>query len=286
MNQEATEVIALISGKTVDVSSVNTVGGGCISSSYKVSTSEGSYFIKKASGREIAFLKCEERGLQELQLCKDIRTPQCLGFTEFDGSGYLLLEYLELTRHNSKSQRSLGKHLALMHKITAEKHGFHEDNFIGSHPQINDWYDEWIEFFINCRLMPQANDTGDQIIIQKAGKLSSRLNDFFDGYSPQPSLLHGDLWGGNSSALRDETPVIFDPAVYYGDRETDIAFTEMFGGFTSKFYRSYNEEFPLNKGYRIRKDLYQLYHYLNHANIFGGSYLSSSNRILDNLLNH
>ena len=281
---EAAEAVESVTGSRVEISSLSRVGGGCISSSWKAESDSQSWFMKKATGWEVDFLKAEARGLQELALCQEIRTPQCFGLYEKDNSGYLILEYLEMIPHSSQSQRRLGRQLAKMHRIKAEKHGFCEDNFIGSHTQINTECTDWIDFYSSYRLLPQAEDTGDVQVNLQTQQLCSELRSLFEDYEPFPSLLHGDLWGGNSSSLSDGTPVIFDPAVYYGDRETDIAFTEMFGGFTREFYQAYNEEFPLDKGYSKRKDLYQLYHYLNHANIFGGSYLGSAKRILSSLL--
>jgi fructosamine-3-kinase len=285
MNREgAAEAVGSITGSSAEIISLNRVGGGCISSAWKVSSKEQTWFLKKAAGPEINFLKAEARGLQELELCESIRTPKCLGHYEKDNFGFLVLEHLEMTSHSPESQHLLGQQLAAMHRIRSDRHGFCEDNFIGSHVQINSLHNNWIEFYSECRLIPQAEDTGDTQVISKTQQLCSKLTNLFGGYTPFPSLLHGDLWGGNTSCLKAGTPVIFDPAVYYGDRETDIAFTEMFGGFSREFYQAYNEEFPLDHGYSKRKDLYQLYHYLNHANIFGGSYIGSARRILDSLL--
>jgi protein-ribulosamine 3-kinase len=283
-SSEAERVLAELTGKKLKVNKVHSVSGGCISSAWRISTDNEQYFLKEANGSESNLLKAEERGLQELALCSEVKSPLCYGFLKAESKGYLLLEFLELKSHCPQSQSLLGTQLATMHKRTAKKHGFYEDNYIGSQPQINTWTGCWLEFFINCRLMPQVNNTKNTAIIQKSIKLSNKLPDFFKGYSPSPSLLHGDLWSGNTASLSDATPVIFDPATYYGDRETDIAFTEMFGGFTSGFYEAYSDNYPLHKGYQQRKILYQLYHYLNHANIFGGSYLQKASRILDTLI--
>ena len=131
-----------------------------------------------------------------------------------------------------------------MHKVNSEKFGFHENNYIGSTPQVNHWSNSWIDFYTNCRIIPQAFVPGDDFTETKAELLASKLETFFKDYTPLPSLLHGDLWSGNTGSLPNNTPVIYDPSVYYGDRETDIAMTEMFGGFSPEFYKAYNQEWP------------------------------------------
>jgi fructosamine-3-kinase len=151
--------------------------------------------------------------------------------------------------------------LAKLHRVTGPRFGWHRDNHIGLSPQQNSWCDDWATFFWERRIRPQAERAGLQI---KRTKL-------LENHKPQPSLLHGDLWSGNVG-FTAEGPVIFDPAVYYGDREADLAMTELFGGFPDEFYRAYDEAFPLEEGYEQRKHLYNLYHLLNHLNIFGEGY--------------
>jgi protein-ribulosamine 3-kinase len=171
-------------------------------------------------------------------------------------------------------------------RIRAPGFGWDHDNWIGATPQVNTWKEQWVQFFAECRLGPQikwARNRG--LPLSQAGELIESLPDFFDTYAPVPSLLHGDLWSGNAGFLADGTPVIFDPASHYGDRECDLAMTEMFGGFPGEFYRSYNAEWPLHTGYRIRKQLYILYHTLNHYNLFGGGYGSQAEAIIRSLAN-
>jgi fructosamine-3-kinase len=172
---------------------------------------------------------------------------------------------------------AMGRMLATLHRHTGERFGWERDNWIGLAPQKNGWSDDWIGFFRDCRLAPQLARAA---LEREAQPLIAVLPSFFDGYLPQPSLLHGDLWSGNAGFLRDGSPVIFDPAVYYGDREADLAMTELFGGFPPAFYAAYREAWPLDSGYEQRRDLYNLYHVLNHANLFGGGYVAQARRLI------
>ena len=156
----------------------------------------------------------------------------------------------------------MGRMLAKLHRVTGPRFGWHRDNWIGLSPQQNGWCDDWAEFFWERRIRPQAERAGLQV--SRGGLL--------ENHKPQPSLLHGDLWSGNAG-FTAEGPVIFDPAVYYGDREADLAMTELFGGFPREFYDAYRKEWPVDDGYEKRKPLYNLYHLLNHLNLFGGGYL-------------
>jgi fructosamine-3-kinase len=176
------------------------------------------------------------------------------------GNAFIRLEHLDLQR--SGDWEAMGRMLAKLHRATGSRFGWHRDNYIGLSPQQNGWCDEWAEFFWERRIRPQADRAGLQV---KRGRL-------LENHKPQPSLLHGDLWSGNAG-FTAQGPVIFDPAVYYGDREADLAMTELFGGFPAEFYEAYDREWPLDAGYERRKHLYNLYHLLNHLNLFGGGYL-------------
>jgi fructosamine-3-kinase len=180
--------------------------------------------------------------------------------------------------------------LAELHRHAGERFGFDADNFIGGSPQKNDWHNEydWPRFYADQRLRPQLSraigNGMERTLAAQGESLAERLSAFFLNYRPRPSLLHGDLWGGNASALPDCTPVIFDPAVYYGDREADVAMSELFGGFPESFYAGYREAWPLDSGYETRKTLYNLYHVLNHFNLFGAGYLNQARRMIGKLL--
>lgn len=196
-----------------------------------------------------------------------VRVPRVLD----QGPDFLVLEKLDLRRDGD--WEALARMLASLHRTTGPRFGWHRDNWIGRSPQKNEWRDDWATFFRECRLQPQletARRNGHRITVS-----SNLLKD----HKPAPSLLHGDLWSGNAGFIA-EGPVLFDPAVYYGDRETDLAMTELFGGFPARFYEAYDEAFPLPEGYEARKHLYNLYHLLNHLNIFGEGYLAEVQRTL------
>jgi protein-ribulosamine 3-kinase len=215
-------------------------------------------FLKQGPpGRADAFA-AEADGLAALR--PHIRVPQVLEHGVKDGKAYILLEQLDLRRDGDWG--AMGRLLAHLHRQTGPRFGWQRDNYIGLAPQKNAWRDDWAEFFLECRLRPQAS---------KAGVALPSL-ELLERHKPQPSLLHGDLWSGNAGFTSDGA-VVFDPAVYYGDREADLAMTELFGGFPREFYAAYNAAWPLDPGYEKRKHLYNLYHLLNHLNLFGGGYL-------------
>jgi len=195
------------------------------------------------------------------------------------------MEYIPLGGKDSGLK--LGQQLAAMHRKSWDKFGWFRDNTIGSTPQPNTPTDNWVEFYREHRLRFQldlAADNGGNRLLDQGEHLMGSLDAFFPDYDPLPSLLHGDLWGGNYSTDRDGNPVIFDPATYYGDREADIAMTELFGGFPNDFYSTYNQAWPLDAGYSTRKTLYNLYHVINHFNLFGGGYLSQADHMISDLL--
>jgi fructosamine-3-kinase len=182
----------------------------------------------------------------------------------------------------------LGRNLARMHRVTGSRFGWHRDNTIGATPQVNTASEDWIAFWREQRLGFQLNLAAAKghggRLIANGMRLMERLPAFFPGGRPQPSLLHGDLWSGNAARTAEGEPVIFDPAVYYGDREADLAMTELFGGFPRPFYEAYAAEYPLDPGYAARKPLYNLYHVLNHLNLFGGGYGAQALRLMEQLL--
>jgi protein-ribulosamine 3-kinase len=196
-----------------------------------------------------------------------MRAPEPLAHGVIGGQAYLLLEYLELEERGDFA--ALGRMLAAAHRKTGPRFGWSRDNYIGSTPQANGWCEDWAEFWRERRLRPQlelaARKGFDLGPIDPAPVLGD--------HKPAAALLHGDLWSGNAG-FTAEGPVVFDPAVYYGDREADLAMTELFGGFPLEFYQGYEEVLPLDSGYQKRKHLYNLYHLLNHLNLFGGGYLA------------
>ncbi|MDH5513031.1 MAG: fructosamine kinase family protein, partial [Gammaproteobacteria bacterium] len=186
---------------------------------------------------------------------------------------------------DGRSLERLGRELAQMHRATQKQFGWRHDNTIGSTPQINTPASDWVGFWREHRLGFQLElaARNGRNLMRRGERLLADLGNFFRTYHPEPSLLHGDLWGGNVGATEGQ-PVIFDPAVYYGDREADLAMTELFGGFSARFYQAYQEAWPLDTGYKVRKTLYNLYHVLNHFNLFGGGYASQAERMMDALL--
>ncbi len=255
------------------------VGGGCISEAWQFEGKNGRYFVKTGNFP----FDAEAAGL--IAISQAVRTPAPICLGECDGKYWLVLEHVEM---GGKVMRYdlLGKDLAKLHRITAETFGWETDNLIGSTPQINEKSAHWVAFWKTRRIGFQFD------LARKKGHdfgtgpetLMENLSAFFADYHPRPSLLHGDLWRGNAGFDPSGRPVLFDPAVYFGDREADIAMTELFGGFPEAFIDAYDRDFPLDSGYEKRKHLYNLYHVLNHLNIFGGSYLYQAKSMLDLLL--
>jgi len=231
--------------------------------------------------------EAERDGLDALTATRAIRVPQplCCGIAE--GQAYLVMEYIEMGRANSCSDREAGEQLAALHCHSADSFGWRRDNVIGLTPQKNHCTEEWADFWREQRLgyqlaLAASNGYGERL--QSQGERLLELVPTFLNHSPLPSLLHGDLWSGNMAYDLKGHPVIYDPAVYYGDRETDLAMTELFGGFSADFYAAYRQQWPLDSGYQTRKTLYNLYHILNHLNLFGGGYLSQAQSMVDHLL--
>jgi protein-ribulosamine 3-kinase len=263
-------------------------GGGCINAAYVVEDGSRRFFVKTNSADQARMFEAEALGLVELAQAGAIRVPQPVCFGASAGHAYLVLEYLELGGGKSQTAQRLGEQLAALHHATAAQFGWKIDNTIGATPQPNAWLDDWLDFWRERRLGFQlrlAAGNGLRGGVQSGGeRLLEALPSLFADYRPRPSLLHGDLWGGNWGADADGNPVIFDPAVYYGDREADLAMTELFGGFPAAFYAAYRHAWPLDPGYATRKTLYNLYHVLNHYNLFGGGYGGQAERMIERLL--
>jgi len=243
-------------------------------------------FIKTGPAKAISMFEAEAEGLRELAAAGAIRVPDVIDFGVEHGEAFIAIERLSFERATAASQSLFGEQLAALHRHVADRHGWRRDNTIGPTPQRNPWTDSWIEFFREYRLRFQvelaaSNGYGGEL--QSLGEdLAGRLGQLFEGYEPQASLCHGDLWGGNWG-VTDGVPVIFDPAVYYGDRESDIAMTMLFGGFGREFYRAYERAWPMAPGHERRLSLYQLYHVLNHLNLFGTGYLNQALGLLRSL---
>ena len=262
------------------------VGGGDISAAWRVDTTDSTVFVKTGGPESFEMLEGEAEGLRELSHAGAVRVPGVLGIGATDNEAYLAIEWIDFDRPGSDTERLFGQQLAEMHRHCEKRYGWHRDNTIGLTPQHNQWSDNWVDFFREQRLgfqlqLAERNGFGGEL--QSAGmNLQENFETLFGDYELSASLLHGDLWGGNWAASNKQ-PVIFDPAVYYGDRESDIAMTKLFGGFGRGFYSAYQENWPMESGYEDRLKLYQLYHILNHLNLFGSSYLGRAMQLIRDL---
>lgn len=263
------------------------VTGGDISAAWRLATVDGDVFIKTGPLSAAAMFSAEQEGLSEIAASKTVRVPMVVAQGRTVANVFLALEWLDLAPPDVVAERQLGENLARMHQVVRGEFGWHRDNTIGLTPQCNQRSENWIEFFrqhrlgFQLQLAAQNGFTGE--LQEKGRRLLKRLPIFFNVASPDASLLHGDLWGGNW-ASNAGSPVLFDPAVYYGDRETDIALTRLFGGFGAAFYDAYETCLPPREGHGDRLLIYQLYHVLNHLNLFGSAYLGRATGLLDELL--
>ena len=263
------------------------VAGGDIAAAWRLETQQGSLFLKTLPAAEADLLAAECAGLEALASANVLRVPAVLAQGATGCDAWLALEWLDLEPLGSRAAAKLGEALAELHRVRDARHGWQRDNYIGRTPQPNPPDEDWPAFFREHRLRHQlelARTRGFGGALTGEGlKLCERLPGLFETYRPEPSLLHGDLWAGNAGEVHGE-PAVFDPAVYHGDRESDIAMTRLFGGYPSGFYSEYRRAWPLDDGYERREGLYQLYHILNHLNLFGGAYLAQAERLIARLL--
>lgn len=279
------QAIADATGTPFKPQTQRAISGGCINKSYLLADNQRKFFVKLNDAKRLPMFEAESAGLQQILASKSVHAPHPLCHGVADGQAFLVMEYLDLQAHGDAA--ALGRQLAQMHRPPQSYFGGPRDNTLGSTPQPNTQTATWISFWRDKRLgyqlrLAAQNGYGGKLQTQ-GEKLLAGLAAFFTSYQPQASLLHGDLWGGNHGYLTQGRPVIFDPAVYYGDRETDLAMTELFGGFAPAFYAAYQEAWPLDAGFAERKTLYNLYHVLNHANLFGGSYAAQALQMVTKL---
>jgi protein-ribulosamine 3-kinase len=263
------------------------VGGGSISQGFRLTGRDGRrFFVKRNHARRRAMFEAEAAGLVELARCRALRIPEPIALADHGDACFLILEYLDLSGRPDGAR--LGHGIAAMHAILGEHFGWTQDNFIGSTPQPNPIGKDWTAFYREHRLAFQrrlAEENGaDRGLIDAVSRLESELNALLDGHHPAPSLLHGDLWSGNWGFVSGGMPTLFDPAVHYGDREADLAMMELFGHPGADFFAAYSEHQPLDAGYPLRRELYNLYHILNHFNLFGGGYAAQAERMARRLL--
>jgi fructosamine-3-kinase len=258
------------------------VSGGCIHQCWILEGRWGSCFVKANREPFLPMFESERDGLRQLAASGAIRVPEPFLACQIDAAAVLIMERLDL--RDGGDVAAQGRALAAVHRTLAsdDAFGWHRDNFIGSTPQPNRWSPGWGEFFAEQRIEHQLR------LNRRAGsdfrgsrRLADRVMELVGEHNPASSLLHGDLWGGNASFDAAGQPLLFDPATYFGDRETDLAFSRLFGGFDAAFYREYQERWPVPEGWEDRAEIYNLYHLLNHTLLFGGNYGVQAQRIID-----
>lgn len=278
----------------------SSVGGGCIHRAWCLQIGcEGRLFAKTNRVDQLPLLEAEAEGLVALSNVapRTLVIPNPLAVGVAGEEAVLVLPWLELAKGNGRTGAwaECGADLARLHRNSliaddpgghhARAFGWERDNFIGSTPQSNVWRAGWGTFFAECRLRPQLQELGRKgISMGNFEALLQRLPEWLDGHGAQPCLVHGDLWSGNGALLAKGGSCFFDPAVYRGDRETDLAMARLFGGFPEAFFEGYEEEWPLTEGWQQRMNIYQLYHRLNHGNLFGGGYIKRAQLVLSTLM--
>lgn len=263
------------------------VGGGCIANATRVDTEAGSYFLKYGRGAVAQTFAAEAAGLRALHAAESpLVIPAVLAVEDETDAcpGFMVMEWIEAGSEGEAFWEGFGRGLAVLHRHAATQYGFERDNYIGRLPQHNAWAMAWPAFFRNNRLAPQV------AMAREARRWPPRWNHAFDTLckrlgdllpaAPPASILHGDLWNGNFLVAIDGQAALIDPATYHGHREADLAMTELFGGFSHRFYHAYREAWPLEPGYETRRAIYNLYHLINHLNHFGGSYAGAVEAIL------
>jgi fructosamine-3-kinase len=274
--------IAVATGQPWRVLGQQVVGGGCINRSYILMGAERRYFVKLNRAELLPMFAAEAEGLQALGRTGAIAVPLPVIWDTLAADSFLVLTDLDLGTSRG-DWRALGAQLAALHRYPGEERfGWQRDNTIGATRQVNTWSDRWLEFFAEQRLGYQGQLAG-RATYPRLGELLDRLPSLLD-HAPRPALVHGDLWSGNVGFTKAGQPAIFDPAVYWADREVDLAMTELFGGFPADFYEGYQGVYPLDAGYQNRKAIYNLYHLMNHHHLFGGGYQHQVNRSIEQIL--
>ncbi|KKC99249.1 MULTISPECIES: fructosamine kinase family protein [Photobacterium] len=262
----------------------DTLAGGDVNECYCISDGDQRYFIKLNEKEQLPVFEAEAENLRVLQETNSVTVPTSRHMGISRDKAFLVLDFMPMKNLDTESAHTLGQQLAHLHQWGEQpEYGFDMDNFIGLTPQPNQWRRKWCRFFAEQRIAWQLQLCEEKgIDFGSIDIITGRVIDILSAHQPKPSLLHGDLWHGNT-ALSVDGPVIYDPACYWGDRECDIAMTELFGGFPDSFYNGYQSVFPLDDGYSQRRDLYNLYHLLNHCNLFGGEYLEQAERCIRKL---
>ena len=264
------------------------VAGGSMNTCYRVESNQGIFFVKLGGANSGDVFDAEVDGLDALRRTNTFVVPAVIGISSRDGQNCLILEFLDLQPLGDRETgRAAGEALARLHSHTGPHFGWHRSNYLGRTLQTNTPNTSWPRFLVECRFAPllaAANAKGFHTLREPGKRLLARIPALLVDHSPSASLLHGDLWHGNIGALPNGRPVVFDPAVSYGDLESDLAMTALFGGFPDSFYAAYCRVSPLARGHEIREMLYRLYHVLNHLTLFGRGYFGETTRLLAKLL--
>lgn len=256
---------------------------------FSVQTAAGAFFIKCQGADYLPHFEAEKFSLQQLMATNTMATCTPMATGRCDDWSYIILQHLPLAVHGDWF--SAGQQLAQLHqKHSTQGYGFDCTTYCGETAQDNRWNTHWADFFINQRLQPLINQlTASNIYFATSRLCLTRCQALLTEHTPAASLLHGDLWSGNIGFNPDKSlsyPMIFDPASYYGDAETDLAMTELFGRFPKKFYDGYQSISPISEQYEQRRSVYQLYHVLNHALLFGQNYIHQSEMLMKEILQH
>jgi fructosamine-3-kinase len=285
------QAIRAQTGNGFHIATAREVSGGSIHTALHVEDASGAaYFVKVGDSDCAPMFDAEADGLAAIAASGSFRTPAVIACGTDSAHAFLVLENLDLRPLQSAEDGTrFADALVRLHRNRGDAFGWTRDNFIGRSPQQNTPHANWAHFFVEYRLRPQfalAREKGFGSELHREGeRLFERVPALFLDYRPQESLVHGDLWHGNAAVLADGTPVVFDPAVHRGDRESDLAMSELFGGFPASFYATYRRTWPLHEDYEQRKLVYSLYHVLNHLNLFGRGYLREALRLASRL-NH
>lgn len=278
------EILSAQLKRELRIFDIQSISGGSINMAVKVSTKAGNFFVKWNDAHKYPdMFKKETRGLKLLESTGALKIPKVIGKDEVGEHAFLILEFLDQGNIHADFWNRFGSSLAKIHQNTHTLFGLDHDNYIGSLYQSNKQHENWISFFSEERIQPQLKLAYDSNLLDNTIlKAAERLFKILNGIIPigSPALLHGDLWSGNFMIDSGGNPVLIDPAVYYGHREMDLAMTRLFGGFDQAFYEAYHKNFPLEKGWEKRLEIYNLYPLLVHVNLFGGNYISQVASIL------
>ena len=286
-NQFFESAIFQSTGLQTEIQFIHFVTGGCINQTIHLQTSKGHFFLKWNEQESLDMFEKEAKGLKLLKEHAHMTVPEVIGTGKIENKAFLLLEYIDSYPAKTNYWEQFGEALAELHKCSNKSYGLDFDNYIGSLPQKNEPEQDWLDFFIEKRLRVQFglayyNGLIGKAYLEKLDQLAIKLADFFP--KEAPALLHGDLWSGNAMVDHQGEPCMVDPAVYYGHREMEIAFTTLFGGFDTAFYNAYEQAFPFEKGFEERKAVYNCYPLMVHVNLFGKSYLSGIDQVFNRML--